>query len=110
MFRPANHSDTETLIEFMRQLYEYDNSYFDETNARKALPALIESDLFGRVWVICDGDKSIGYMVLTFAYSLEFHGRDAFIDELYLSDGFRKQGMGKLAIELAEETCRRTRY
>jgi GNAT superfamily N-acetyltransferase len=47
-----------------------------------------------------------GYVVLTFGYSLEFNGHDAFVDELYVEEGHRGKGLGGLAVRLAEDTCR----
>jgi Acetyltransferases len=106
IFRPARPSDTETLVEFMRQLYQYDHSHFDEAGCRAALPAILTNDAFGKVWLIENDNTPVGYIVLTFGYSLEFHGRDAFIDELFITEGHRKQGIGKKAINLAVQTCR----
>ena len=106
IFRPAIISDTETLVGFMKQLYRYDHSYFDEAGCRRALPGILSSDTFGKVWLIEIDDMPIGYIVLTFGYSLEFHGRDAFIDELFITEGHRKQGIGKQAIDLGVQTCR----
>ena len=54
------------------------------------------------MWLICDGDSAVGYLALTFGYSLEFHGRDAFIDELYIRPAHRGQGWGTRAMEHAE--------
>jgi GNAT superfamily N-acetyltransferase len=43
--------------------------------------------------------------VLTFGYSLEFHGRDAFVDELYLQEGARGRGTGRQALEFLAGVC-----
>src|SRR5579871_3719003 len=94
-FKSAKESDTEMLVALMRELYVYDNSYFDETGQRKAMDKLLNDDSYGRVFIIQIDGKPIGYTVLTFGYSLEFHGRDAFIDELYISEPYRRQGIGK---------------
>ena len=106
VFRTAKTPDTEILVGFMKQLYQYDHSHFDEIGCRKALPAILDSETFGKVWVIESAEAAIGYIVLTFGYSLEFHGRDAFIDELFVVEGYRKQGIGKKAIDLAIKACR----
>jgi ribosomal protein S18 acetylase RimI-like enzyme len=105
-FRAAKASDTETLVAFMALLYQYDHSHFDEVGCRKALPAILEDEAFGKIWMIESDETAIGYIVLTFGYSLEFHGRDAFIDELFIIEDHRKQGIGKQAIDLAIQTCR----
>lgn len=54
----------------------------------------------GRVWLMLDESGGIGgYAVLTFGFSLEFEGRDAFLDELYVEPAFRGRGWGTAAIE-----------
>jgi len=47
-----------------------------------------------------------GYLVLTFGYSLEFHGRDALVDELYVREAYRGRGAGTLSLAFVEEICR----
>jgi ribosomal protein S18 acetylase RimI-like enzyme len=38
--------------------------------------------------------------------SLEFGGRDAFIDELYVRPAYRGQGIGTKVLKFADEVCR----
>jgi len=49
---------------------------------------------FGRAWLICEREIPVGYTVLTFGYSLEYIGRDAFIDEFYPRESHRGRGVG----------------
>ncbi len=49
----------------------------------------------------------IGYVVLTFGFSLEFHGRAALLDELYVREQFRGRGAGKASLQWIEAICRR---
>ncbi|MDQ3755908.1 MAG: GNAT family N-acetyltransferase, partial [Acidobacteriota bacterium] len=51
------------------------------------------------------GTETAGYLVLTLGFSLEFKGRDALIDELYLRESFRDQGFGQQAIAFAIKWC-----
>jgi len=44
--------------------------------------------------------------VVTFGYSLEYGGRDAFIDELWVHERVRGQGIGTRALHMAEAACR----
>ncbi|MFL5800444.1 MAG: GNAT family N-acetyltransferase [Roseiflexaceae bacterium] len=106
LFRVAGVSDTPTLIQLMREYYAFDHLPFDEAAARPALEALLDNGSFGRAWLIEDGGAAIGYVVLTLGYSLEYHGRDAFIDELYIREGYRGRGIGRQALALLEATCR----
>jgi ribosomal protein S18 acetylase RimI-like enzyme len=105
-FRPATPDDIETLIAMMRDFYAHDGmAAFDEAIARRALLGVIGDDTLGRVFLILLANEVAGYAVLTFGYSLEFHGRDAFVDEIYLRDEYRGQGIGKRALQFLTEVC-----
>lgn len=105
-FNTASFSDIETLVEMMRELCEHDHRPFEKEGGQKALHGIIENELFGRAFLITLREEVIGYMVITFGYSLEFHGRDAFIDELYFKEEHRGRGYGKTALEFAANFCR----
>ena len=105
-FRLAEHSDVERLIVYMRQLYVHDGTPFDETTARRALEGIVRDRSLGRVWMIGDGRDTVGYVVLTLGYSLEYRGRDAFVDELFIQPSQRRQGIGTRALRLVEQACR----
>ena len=104
-FRQANSADIDTLVKFMRQFYAIDQYLFDEQAARTTLEKIVVDLSLGRVWLINHEDEAIGYLVVTFGYSLEYHGRDAFIDELFVKASHRNQGIGTKAIQFALEAC-----
>ena len=89
----------------MRDFYEAEGLEFDPSASSGALATLIQNPALGRVVLLRDGDATAGYFVLALGYSLEFHGRDAFIDELYLSNQYRGRGWGLRAMEHAEEVA-----
>lgn len=102
----AEISEIELLLVFMREFYQHEHLTFDEQVARRALQQILTSDLPGRVFLIrCDGE-AVGYTVLTFGFSLEFHGRDAFVDELYLRASHRGRGIGTQVINFLSDVCR----
>ncbi|MGH9754881.1 MAG: GNAT family N-acetyltransferase [Blastocatellia bacterium] len=105
-FRPAAPDDIEALITMMRDLYAHDGTMaFNEEIARRALLGVIGDAALGRVFLILVANEVAGYAGLTFGYSLEFHGRDAFVDEIYLRDEYRGQGIGKRALQFLTEVC-----
>ena len=106
-FRPATEADTGLLLRLMRALYDEDGSIpLREDAAEPALRGLLAAPDRGLVWVIEQGGEAAGYLVVTWGYSLEFHGRDAFIDELYVAPGYRGAGLGRQAVAWAEDACR----
>ena len=104
-FRVADKSDTEILLKFIGKYYEFDHHPFDDETLRTALAKILNDESLGRVWLIQEGRDAIGYIVLTFGYSLEFRGREAVLDEIYIQKSHRGQGLGKRAIQFLEEIC-----
>jgi diamine N-acetyltransferase len=109
-FRLATESDAATLLPFMREYYAFDGHAFDEQKARIALVTLLRDPNLGRVWLILDGAMvdapPVGYIVLCFGYSLEWLGRDAFVDEFYLRPAYRGRGWGRKTMAFLEDAAR----
>jgi diamine N-acetyltransferase len=105
-FKIAERGDIDLLITFIQGFYEYDHHPYDEDRVQPTLARLLEDKNLGGVWLIQADNENIGYIILTWGYSLEYYGRDAFIDELYIRESYRGQGIGLKAIAFAEETAR----
>jgi ribosomal protein S18 acetylase RimI-like enzyme len=82
------------------------HTVFDQSATRLALAQLLASEHIGRAWLIQRDGQNIGYLILTHTYSLEFAGRVAFIDELWLAPEHRGHGIGTQAIAHAEREAR----
>ena len=126
VFTPASDSDADELVELMREFYAFEHIAFEEGAARRALRQILSDGELGVVYLIRVGareseqesereaeatdyaaaEAAAGYLVITFGFSLEFHGRDAFVDELFLRESFRGQGIGRACVEFAAEVCR----
>jgi len=111
IFPLATESDTATLLPFMREYYAFDGHGFDEHKARAALITLLRDPNLGRVWLILDRIEHadpfpVGYIVLCFGYSLEWLGRDAFVDEFFLRPDYRGRGWGRMAMAFLEDAAR----
>ena len=105
-FREANECDAEVLLNFMQAYYAFDGHGFERDKARTALLGLLRDSRFGRAWLVLDGNAPVGYIILCFGYSLEWLGRDAFLDELYLREEYRGRGWGRKTIAFIEEAAR----
>jgi ribosomal protein S18 acetylase RimI-like enzyme len=87
----------------MGAYYAFDGHGFDEQKAGVALTTLLRDPNLGRVWLILDGEAPVGYVVICFSYSLEWLGRDAFVDEFYLLPEYRGHGWGRKTMSFVEE-------
>ncbi len=112
IIRPAQPQDIDTLVDFSRRLNREDPTFtgefhFDEAAICAALTQLLADPSLGRVWLIVAGERPVGYVVLTYGFSLESHGRDALIDEIYLMPDYRDQGVGRRVLQQMEAEARR---
>ena len=101
----AGSKQTQTVLEFIRAYYADDRIPFDEPRVRKGLGVLLQDPALGKVFLIQDWGLNAGYLILTFAFDLEFGGREAFVTDLYIASEHRGKGLGKRAFEELERLC-----
>lgn len=99
-------ADLPLLERFVRAYYLEDGHAFHEDRQPAALAALAAGDPFGRAWLVRTGGRTVGYVVLTWAFSVEAGGREACVDELYLVPEARNRGLGRRVLELLEAEAR----
>jgi ribosomal protein S18 acetylase RimI-like enzyme len=106
-FLRATPSDAKAILLLMREYYAEDGYPLVEAECERAVLGLIEDGHLGRLWVARDDScEVVGYLAVTLGFSLEYRGRDAFIDELYIAERARGRGLGREALRLAEDYCR----
>jgi len=105
-YRVATIADLAVLLELVREFHAVERLAFDEALDREVLRHFLTDESLGQAWLIQQNDRVIGYIVLTLGYSLEYRGRDAFIDEFYLQSQYRGQGIGTHTLVFAEDICR----
>ncbi len=66
-----------------------------------ALVAIAAGEPLARAWLIYANGRAIGYLILTLGYSVEYGGRDGFIDDLYLAPEVRGRGVGRRLVAFA---------
>ncbi len=108
---PINHrlvtiADLTVLLELVQVFHENESLPFNETIDRDVLRHFLTDASLGQAWFIQQEDEVIGYIILTLGFSLEYRGRDAFVDEFYLQPQYRGQGIGTQMLAFAEEACR----
>jgi ribosomal protein S18 acetylase RimI-like enzyme len=105
-FRTADPSDADALVEMMRDFNAHERIAFDEAEVRAVLARLFADDSLGLACLMLLGGEVAGYVVIVFGFSIEFRGRDAFVDELFVKDEYRGRGLGTAAVSFAEGVCR----
>ncbi|MEM9969204.1 MAG: N-acetyltransferase [Pseudomonadota bacterium] len=70
----------------------------DHQTRRGALQALLEGMPYGVAYLMGPLRAPVGYLVLTFSWSIEFGGLDGMIDELYVRPAVRGRGIAREAL------------
>ena len=104
-FRAAVTADVPHLLELQHAFYSSEGYPWKRDSMERGMLRLIADPLLGRVFVAGGGETLDGYLVLAFGFSLEFGGRDAFVDELYVRPEARGRGLGTVALAVAERAC-----
>lgn len=100
IFQVADESHVAVLLPLVRDYHDFEQIVLsDQQRLDAVLPLLVPHSNLGRVWLILISGKVVGYAILCFGYSIELGGRDAFIDELFIAEEFRGQGIGRQALE-----------
>ncbi|EBA07354.1 GNAT family N-acetyltransferase [Sagittula stellata] len=70
----------------------------DAEHHRAAIQPLLDGSPHGAIWLIGPRRAPVGYIAITFGWSLEFGGLDAIVDEIYIRPAVRGRGMGGEAV------------
>jgi ribosomal protein S18 acetylase RimI-like enzyme len=105
--RSATLRDRKSLLDLMEAYYRYDHIRFDREEITPSLTELLRHPEFGKAWIGRHGPHCIGYVIMTFAFDLEFGGRQAGITELFIQSRFRGKGIGRKLLQEVEAFCQK---
>lgn len=91
--RLARPEDLERLMGLAAAFHAEMGIELDEERRQAALLPLLEGIPHGCVYLIGPARAPLGYAVLTFGWSVEFGGMDAFVDEIYVRPAVRRRGI-----------------
>jgi GNAT superfamily N-acetyltransferase len=100
-FHLAVPEDLQDLVVMMKELQGDDpwSCPFDEAEAGRVVDQLLRDPSLGRAWVIAVDGQNVGYIVMSFDFSLEYRGRNAWVDEFFVRPAHRGRGIGAQALE-----------
>lgn len=86
-------------LALMQRFYAEESLEYREDRARGALAQLLEHPEYGGLWFIELNGATAGYFVLTACWSLEFGGKYALLDEFFVEQNRRGEGIGAAALQ-----------
>lgn len=85
----------EALKEYIAALYQHDEDFDSLVNIEAGVNSLMKNEALANAYFIKRGDNKIGYVILTRYHSVEKGGLTLYIDELFVEERFRREGVGK---------------
>lgn len=107
---PATSADADMLEAMVADFHAEEGVQQDQVTRRKAIDELLANPHYGQALLIRNAigqtETIFGYAVLGFGYSLEFAGRDGFLDEIFIKPAHRGKGLGTQALKQASTWAR----
>ena len=104
----ANLTDLDSIFGLMQRMQLDDpwTESFDEFAVRSSLAELLQNPAYGLIYLAQNNHHAIAYLVICFDYSLEYRGKGAWVDELFVEPDHRRMGIGAYLLDLAESASR----
>lgn len=103
--RLATTADIATLLDLMADFDAESGYVLDRPRAAEAFAALLADTRLGRVWLIEQGARDVGHVVVTFVFGMEYGGLMAVVDDFYIMPAWRNAGVGTAALAEVRDFC-----
>ena len=90
----ARPEDIDTLMPLVEAFHQEEQTGTPPDRLRAAIAPLLDGSPHGTVYIAGPKRAPIGYVVISFGWSIEFAGLDGFLDEIYIRPGVRGRGIG----------------
>jgi ribosomal protein S18 acetylase RimI-like enzyme len=94
----ATPEDLPKLLPLVAAFHDHQGFQTSPEHQHDAILPLLQGSPHGAVWLIGPRRAPVGYVVVSFGWSVEYGGMDAIIDEIYVRNAVRKRGMGSEAL------------
>lgn len=99
-------TELDTLREYVEALYRHDDDFESMVHIEEGVKSLLKNESLATPYFIKRGEERIGYVILTKYHSVEKGGLTIYIDELYVEERHRRQGIGAAIMNEIREIAR----
>lgn len=90
----AKPDDIDRVVRLVADFHAEEDITQDDVTRRAAITPLLDGSPHGAIYLIGPGRAPIGYVIVSFGWSVEFGGLDGFLDEIYIRPAVRGRGIG----------------
>jgi GNAT superfamily N-acetyltransferase len=89
----------EELLPLVAAYHAFEEVETSAEQRRDSVARLLQDKSLGEIWLVRKLGGPVGYIAICYSYSIEFGGRDAFIDEFYVAAAERGKGIGGMVLK-----------
>jgi len=90
----ASAEDTDSLLPLVAAFHSEMGYDTDTAHHMAAVKPLLDGSPHGAIWLVGPRRAPVGYVVISFGWSVEYGGLDGVVDEIYVRSAVRGRGMG----------------
>lgn len=90
----AGTEDTERVLSLMTRYHEEAGIRSDEVIRARAVAPLLDGSPHGAIWLIGPQRAPLGYVVVSFGWSVQRGGTEGWVEECYIRPSVRGRGIG----------------
>jgi GNAT superfamily N-acetyltransferase len=90
----AGPAQLDELLPLVAAYHAFEDVETSAEQRRNSVNKLLGDKNLGEIWQVRNLGNLIGYIAVCYSYSIEFGGRDAFVDEFYVEAAERGKGIG----------------
>ena len=96
----AGPDDRARLLCMVEKFHQWARLQTTAEDRADAVNLLLSGEVQAAAWFIGPARAPVGYILVSFGFSIEFGGRNAFIDEFFIRESVRGRGMGSQCLQL----------
>ena len=90
----ADAAQTDLCLALVAKFHEELGAPYDDAHRRAVIEPLLQGSPLGAVWLIGPARAPLGYVLVTFEWSIEAAGMVGWVREIYTRPNVRKRGIG----------------
>jgi hypothetical protein len=102
----ATSDDIDRVIPMIASYHDFDGIETDDAHRRAAIEPLLAGSPHGAIWMVGPRMAPVGYIAVSFGWSIEVGGLYGFVDEFWIREKVRGRGMGGEALAGLQATLR----